>query len=41
MKCPKDKAPVYTAATVGCAVVLAIIAGAVIGSFGGGPSFRM
>ncbi len=41
MKCPKDKAPVYTAAIVGCAVVLAIIAAAVISSFGSGPSFRM
>jgi hypothetical protein len=41
MKCPKDKAPVYTAAIVGSAVVLAIIAGAVIGSLSAGPSVRM
>jgi hypothetical protein len=41
MKCPKDKAPIYTAAIVGCWVVLAIIAATVVGTFAGGPSLRM
>ncbi len=41
MKCPKDKAPVYTAAIVGCWVVLAIVSGALIAAFSGGPTVRM